>query len=81
MQNYHFGMAKTIIGESGPGSALTEAEPAELAKAQVRATLAVADPYKCRSRSHCQNTPTVDGIWQIARSDRLPSTIGPGDRV
>ena len=43
MQNYHFGMAKTIIGESGPGSALIEVEPAELAKAQVHATLAVAD--------------------------------------
>ena len=43
MQNYHFGMAKAIIGESGPGSDVTETEPAELAKAQVHATLAVAD--------------------------------------
>jgi hypothetical protein len=43
MQNYHFGIAKTIIGESGSGSDVTQAEPAELAKAQVHATLAVAD--------------------------------------
>ncbi len=26
MQNYHFGMAKTIIGDSDPGSDVTEAE-------------------------------------------------------
>jgi len=43
MQNYHFGMTKTIIGESGPGSHVAEAGPAELAKAQVHATPAVAD--------------------------------------
>jgi hypothetical protein len=43
MQNYHFGMAKAIIGQSGPGSDVPETEPAELAKAQVHATLAVAD--------------------------------------
>ena len=43
MQNYHFGMAKAIIGESGAGSHIAETEPAELAKAQVHATLAVAD--------------------------------------
>ena len=43
MQNYHFGMAKTIIGDSDPGSDVTEAEWGKLAKAQVHATLAVAD--------------------------------------
>jgi hypothetical protein len=43
MQNYHFGMAKAIIGESGPGSHVAKAGPAELAIAQVHATLAVAD--------------------------------------
>ena len=41
MQNYHFCM--TIIGESGPDSHVSEAGPAELAKAQVHAPLAVAD--------------------------------------
>jgi hypothetical protein len=43
MQNYHFGMAKAIIGESGPGSETAEVEPTALFKAQVHATLAVAD--------------------------------------
>ena len=43
MQNYHFGMAKAIIGDSDPGSDVTEAEGGKLAKAQVHATLAVAD--------------------------------------
>jgi hypothetical protein len=37
------GMTKAIIGESGPSSHIAETEPAELAKAQVHATLAVAD--------------------------------------
>ena len=36
-------MAKTIIGDSDPGSDVTEAEWGKLAKAQVHATLAVAD--------------------------------------
>jgi len=43
MQNYHFGMAKTIIGESDSGSGVGEVESMELIKAQVHATLAVAD--------------------------------------
>jgi hypothetical protein len=43
MQNYHYGMAKTIIGESNPGDEVTDVEPTELAKAQVHATLAFAD--------------------------------------
>jgi hypothetical protein len=43
MQNYHFGMAKTIIGESGSGSEVADVESADLIKAQVHATLAVAD--------------------------------------
>ena len=43
MQNYHFGMAKTIIGENDSGSGVDEVESMELIKAQVHATLAVAD--------------------------------------
>ena len=43
MQNYHFGMAKTIIGESDSGSEVADVESTDLIKAQVHATLAVAD--------------------------------------
>jgi hypothetical protein len=43
MQNYHFGMAKTIISESDSGSEVAEVESVDLIKAQVHATLAVAD--------------------------------------
>jgi hypothetical protein len=43
MQNYHFGMAKTIISASDSSSEVAEVESVDLIKAQVHATLAVAD--------------------------------------
>jgi hypothetical protein len=43
MQNYHYSMAKTIISESSQRDEVTGVEPTELAKAQVHATLALAD--------------------------------------
>jgi hypothetical protein len=57
MQNYHFGMAKTIIGDGGSGSEVAEVESAELIKAQVHATLAVADAISAVAEAIVRTRP------------------------